>query len=350
MKERDMLFQDITLEELMDLKQKKELITIDVRSPSEFKDASIPGSVNIPLFNDEERAEIGTLYKQVNVQAAMDRGLEIVSAKLPAFINTFREIREQKAVFCWRGGMRSKTSATVLSLMGIRVYRLMGGVRAYRKWVLDAIGQMELPEKAYVLNGNTGSGKTDILRRLKEQGYPVLDLEGMANHRGSIFGQIGLEANNQKTFDSLLVQDVRKYKDSPYMLLEAESKRVGKVVLPEVINHYKETGTQLVINLPMVERVKCIMQEYRPDEHKEECLQAFTGIKKRIHTPIAQEIEAHLIADRFEEAVQLLLEHYYDPRYEHATHQYNPDQVWIEAQTIDEAVDEVANFLKKQDQ
>jgi tRNA 2-selenouridine synthase len=344
------LFQDITLEELFELKQKKEMITIDVRSPSEFKDASIPGSMNIPLFNDEERAEIGTLYKQVNVQAAMDRGLEIVSAKLPAFISTFREIKEQKAVFCWRGGMRSKTSATVLSLMGIRVYRLIGGVRAYRKWVVDAIGQIELPEKAYVLNGNTGSGKTDILRRLKEQGYPVLDLEGMANHRGSIFGQIGLEANNQKTFESLLVQDVLKYKDSPYLLLEAESKRVGKVVLPEAINHYKENGTQLVINLPMAERVKCIIQEYRPDEHKEECIQAFTGIKKRIHTPIAQEIEAHLMGDRFEEAVQLLLEHYYDPRYEHATHQYNPDQILVNAQTIDEAVDEIANFLKKHDQ
>jgi tRNA 2-selenouridine synthase len=344
------LFQDITLEELIELQQKKELITIDVRSPSEFKDSSIPGSVNIPLFNDEERAEVGTLYKQMNVQAAMDRGLEIVSAKLPAFIRTFREIKEQKAVFCWRGGMRSKTSATVLSLMGIRVYRLIGGVRAYRKWVVDALGHMELPEKAYVLNGNTGSGKTDILRRLKEQGYPILDLEGMANHRGSIFGQIGLEANNQKTFESLLVQDVRKYKDSPYMLLEAESKRVGKEVLPEIINHFKERGTQLVIDLPMAERVKCIMQEYKPDEHKEECLQAFAGIKKRIHTPISQEIEAHLKAERFEEAVQLLLEHYYDPRYEHATHQYNPDQMMVKAQTIDEAVDEIANFLKQQDQ
>jgi tRNA 2-selenouridine synthase len=344
------LFQDITLEELMDLKQKKELITIDVRSPSEFKDASIPGSVNIPLFDDNERAEIGTLYKQVNVQAAMDRGLEIVSAKLPAFISTFREIKEQKAVFCWRGGMRSKTTATVLSLMGIRVYRLIGGVRVYRKWVVDAIDQMELPDKAYVLNGNTGSGKTDILRRLKKLGYPVLDLEGMANHRGSIFGQIGLEANNQKTFESLLVQDVRKYKDSPFLLLEAESKRVGKVVLPEVINHYKEKGTQLVIELPMPERIKCIMEDYRPHENKEECIHAFTGIKKRIHTPIAQEIETHLMSDRFEEAVQLLLKHYYDPRYEHATHQYNPDQIRVKAQTIDEAVDEIANFLKNHDQ
>lgn len=339
------MFQDISLEELTELQQKKELVLIDVRSPSEFKDATIPGSVNIPLFNDEERAEIGTLYKQVNVQAAMDKGLEVVSAKLPAFVNTFREIKEQKAVFCWRGGMRSKTTATVLSLMGIRVYRLIGGVRAYRKWVVNTLDQIELRSTAFVLNGNTGSGKTAILRRLKAQGYPVLDLEGMANHRGSIFGQIGLKANNQKTFESLLLQDVLKLKESSFFLLEAESKRVGKVVLPEFISNHKENGTQLYIELPISERIKCIIEEYQPLAHKEECLQAFRGIKRRIHTPIALEIEAHLLADRFDKAVHLLLEHYYDPRYEHAAKQYDPNQIVIKVQSIDEAVDAIAKFL-----
>jgi tRNA 2-selenouridine synthase len=171
----------------------------------------------------------------------------------------------------------------------------------------------------------------------------------LANHRGSIFGQIGLTAHNQKTFESLLVQEVLRYKDAPYILLEAESKRVGKVVLPELINLRKERGTQLVLDLPMSERVKCIMDDYQPAQHKEECIQAFEGIKKRIHTPIALEIENALKLDRFEEAVQLLLEHYYDPRYEHATDQYHPDQIPVKAQTIDEAVDEIADFLKQQD-
>jgi tRNA 2-selenouridine synthase len=126
------LFQDISIEELLELQHKKELVLIDVRSPSEYSDATIPGSLNIPLFNDTERAEIGTLYKQVSVQAAKEKGLEIVSAKLPAFIKTFEQTAGQKTVFCWRGGMRSKTTATVLSLMGIRVYRISGGIRAYR--------------------------------------------------------------------------------------------------------------------------------------------------------------------------------------------------------------------------
>jgi tRNA 2-selenouridine synthase len=340
------LFQDITLKELIDLQQAKDLVTIDVRSPSEFKDATIPGSMNIPLFNDEERAEIGTLYKQVNVQAAMDKGLEVVSAKLPVFIKQFREIKEQKAVFCWRGGMRSKTTATVLSLMGIRVYRLIGGIKAYRKWVVDTLENVELKSKSYVLNGNTGSGKTVILRRLKEAGYPVMDLEGLANHRGSIFGQIGLHANNQKSFESLLLQDVLILQESPFILLEAESKRIGKVVLPEFISNHKEKGIQLYIEMPISERVKCIIDEYNPIDHKEECLHAFRTIKRHIHTPIAASIEAHLIADRFDAAVHLLLEHYYDPRYEHATNQYGPDQIIIKVNNIDEAVQAITNYLK----
>src|SRR5690606_11198772 len=132
---------------------------------------------------------------------------------------SFAEIPGKKAVFCWRGGMRSKTTATVLSLMDIHAYRIAGGYRAYRQWVVQQLEELTLPE-AIVIHGNTGSGKTALLRRLKEKGYPVLDLEGMAGHRGSIFGQIGLRAHNQKTFDSLLVDELLRYRESPYVLLE----------------------------------------------------------------------------------------------------------------------------------
>jgi tRNA 2-selenouridine synthase len=132
------MFQDLTLEELTSLRRKKDLVLIDVRSNSEFEESTIPGSLNIPLFNDAERAEIGTLYKQVSIQAAKERGLEIVSAKLPGFIKQFEQIPGKKAVFCWRGGMRSKTTATVLSLMGIHAYRLTGGYRAYRQSILKS--------------------------------------------------------------------------------------------------------------------------------------------------------------------------------------------------------------------
>ncbi|GBG05699.1 tRNA 2-selenouridine synthase [Paenibacillus agaridevorans] len=331
------MFQDMSIDELLKMRQSKTVVTIDARSPSEFAEATIPGSLNIPLFDDAERAEVGTTYKQVSVQAAMDRGLELVSAKLPDFIKQFREIPGQKVVFCWRGGMRSKTTATVLSLMGIRVHRLTGGFRAYRKWVVETLENMELAASPIVLLGNTGTGKTAILRQLAEEGYPVLDLEKMAGHRGSIFGHVGMASHNQKTFESLLVADLLQLEQSPYVLIEGESKRIGKAVIPDFIVRKKEQGEQLLIRLPIEERVRHIVEDYRPLEHKQELIQGFQRIRRHIHTPVAKEIAACLEADQYEAAVRLLLEHYYDPRYEHAMSQYSGPTTIIEADTVAEA-------------
>lgn len=340
------MFQDIPINELLALKSQGELTVIDVRSPSEYKEATIPGSMNIPFFNDEERAEVGTLYKQVSPQAAKERGLEIVSAKLPAFVKEFSKIEGKKAVFCWRGGMRSKTSATVLSLMGIKALRLEGGYRSYRHWVVEQLESMELKQEAYVLNGNTGSGKTTILHRLREKGFPVIDLEGMAGHRGSIFGQIGLNPHNQKTFDALLVENLKRLESSPFLLFEGESKRIGKVTLPKFFSEKKEQGIQLFIDMPVEERVLHILDDYQPWNHKQECLDAFNRIKKRIHTPIAKQIEEDLLSDNYSSAVRSLLEHYYDPLYRHSTDQYPEDRkVLLKVKNIDEAVEAVRDYV-----
>ncbi|WP_373893613.1 tRNA 2-selenouridine(34) synthase MnmH [Virgibacillus sp. CBA3643] len=341
------MFDDISIDELLKLKDTGELTVIDVRSPSEFKNSTIPGSINIPFFSDEERAEVGTLYKQVSQQAAKERGLEIVSAKLPDFVKNFSNVDGEKAVFCWRGGMRSRTSATVLALMGIEVLRLDGGYRSYRNWVVDTLETSEFKPHVYVLNGYTGSGKTTILHRLHEQDYPVIDLEGLANHRGSIFGQIGLEPNNQKTFDALLLEDIERLNDSPYALFEGESKRIGKVTLPLFMLEKKEQGTQLFIDIPIEERINNILEDYQPWEHKQSCLEAFTRIKKRIHTPIAKQIEADLKSENYASAVRLLLEYYYDPLYDHSTRQIPDNQkINIKANNAEEAVDLIRKYLK----
>lgn len=340
------MFQDISIEDLLSLKDTGELTIIDVRSPSEFKDATIPGSINIPFFSDEERAEVGTIYKQVNPQAAKDRGLEIVSAKLPAFIKEFKELEGNKAVFCWRGGMRSRTSATVLSLMGIKAYRLNGGYRSYRNWVVERLETINWNPDALVLNGYTGSGKTTLLQRLHEANYPVIDLEGLANHRGSIFGQIGLEPNNQKKFDALLIEDLLRLKHSPYVLIEGESRRIGKVTLPEFLLEKKDKGIQLIVDIPIEERVIHILDDYRPWEHEQECMEAFTRIKRRIHTPIANQIESDLISRNYSSAVRLLLEYYYDPLYDHTANQIPDNQkVRIKANNVDEAVTLIQDYL-----
>ncbi|MDC3413279.1 tRNA 2-selenouridine(34) synthase MnmH [Aquibacillus sp. 3ASR75-11] len=321
------MFKDITIDDLFTMQQDKDFSVIDVRSPSEYEEATIPGSINIPVFNDKERAEVGTLYKQESPEAAKERGLQIFSAKLPHFIKEFQELHGERAVFCWRGGMRSKTAATVVDLIGMDVFRLKGGIRSYREWVVQTLESYELKQNAYVLNGYSGTGKTVILQMLSDEGYPVLDLEGMANHRGSIFGQIGRKPNNQKRFESLLVHDLLRIEQSPYVLLEGESKRIGKVVLPEFLYKEKEQGIQLFLELPIDERVTNILDDYHPWDHHQECLDAFQIIKKRIHTPIAKEIEQNLKDGKYRSAVTLLLQYYYDPLYEHSAKQYRSDRV-----------------------
>jgi len=344
------MFQDISIEKLNELRGKNEITVIDVRSPSEYAESTIPGSINIPFFTDEERAEIGTLYKQVSIQTAKERGLEIMSAKLPAFVKNFAEIQGNKAVFCWRGGMRSRTTATVLSLMGIHVYRLDGGYRAYRRWVVETLGTMEFPPEVYVLHGYTGTGKTEILRTLKDKGYPVVDLEGLAGHRGSIFGEIGLRSHNQKTFDALLLEELLRYRHEPFILIEAESKRIGKVILPEFLIDKKEKGTHILLDAATDLRVRNIINDYRPTEHAEQSLQAFRQIKSRIHTPVAQEIETCLLSGNYERAVELLLAYYYDPRYAHTASSYGEEFQKLEPisfDTLEQAVPLVEEHIRK---
>lgn len=343
------MFQDITVKELMELQSSKKITLIDVRSPSEYRDSTIPGSLNIPVFNDEERAEIGTIYKQVSVDAAKERGLAIMSAKLPSFVKQFKEIKGDKAVYCWRGGMRSRTAATVLSLMDIHVNRITGGIKAYRKYVLDTLEHKSLDAEAFVLHGLTGTGKTAVLRQLQQEGYPVVDLEGLAGHRGSIFGHIGLQANNQKTFDSELFERLKQLESSPYLLFEAESKRIGKIAVPDFLMQKKESGVAIVLELPMAERVRQILEDYNPAAYKEQYLAAFQLIKNRIHTPIAAEIGKSLEEGRFAQGIQLLLEHYYDPKYNHSFSQYEGSTpIVVAVDRVEEAVVAVKDILRTQ--
>lgn len=341
------MVEDLSVEEFVTLVNKGEIVPIDVRSPGEFSEGTVPGSVNIPLFDDEERRAIGTIYKQESVEAAKDKGLEIVSEKLPAFIRELQSIPGRKAVFCWRGGMRSKTSATLLSLVAGKVYRVKGGVRAYRRWVVETLQTWNFTQQAIVINGYTGTGKTRILRTLHEKGYPVLDLERLAGHRGSIFGAVGLQPNNQRTFDSLLVHELIRLKNSPYILMEGESRRIGKAVMPEFLFEAKQKAVQLFLEMPAAERVRSILQDYEPERHKEECMEAFSRIERKIHTPAAASIRKALEEERFPEAVRLLLEYYYDPKYEHTISENEAELISLRAKNAEEAAEKIEVYLKK---
>jgi tRNA 2-selenouridine synthase len=328
-----------------------QIAAIDVRSEAEFADGTIPGSVNIPLFTNEERSLIGTIYKQQSPEAAKDRGVELVAGKLPEFVRSLQSIGGRKALFCWRGGMRSRTSATLLELLERDVWQLRGGYRAFRQWVAERLLTYEFPVPLYVLSGMTGSGKTAVLRALGARGIPILDLEQLAGHRGSIFGGIGMQPVNQRTFEANLLIELEKIRLAAdqgkvrFVVIEGESRRIGKVMLPDFLLTAKQNARLIILEMSMEQRVLNILQDYAPQMKSDAFVEAFRLIARRFHTPIATEIRKALATGEFAQAVRLLLQHHYDPRYAHALAEYvNPAGV-INASDVPHAVEKMIEIL-----
>ncbi|MBI3018303.1 MAG: tRNA 2-selenouridine(34) synthase MnmH, partial [Deltaproteobacteria bacterium] len=188
------------------------VLFIDVRTPLEFLDGAIPCAVNIPLLSNEERVEIGTLYKQRGAFVARERGLELVSPKFPSLYQEVKAIVQGRKpiIYCWRGGLRSLTVATILELVGLEVFVIEGGYKRYRNEVLRVLNT-PTPFELITLYGLTGSGKTRLLQKMKKEGLPVIDLEALACHRGSLLGQVGIHTRqNQKNFEALLYEKKKK--------------------------------------------------------------------------------------------------------------------------------------------
>ncbi len=343
---------EINVDQLLAL---KDAVPIDVRSPSEYADSNIPGAVNVPLFTNEERAMIGTIYKREGSDMAKWRAMEIVSPKLPSILGQIKALIDegkQPVVYCWRGGMRSKSVATFLSFAGISTPRLVGGYRAYRQYILEEIPGL-IPPRAITIHGMTGVGKTEVLKKLKEKGMPVIDLEAAACHRGSIFGSFGLfEGHNQKTFDSLLFQTLREIKDSPFFLVEAESKRVGKVVQPDELLDKKHQGFNINLQASLSSRIERIDREYvKPYQHEhwfhDKVMERLAFIYKRIKdSDIIAALNEAARNQNYKLVIRILLEDYYDSRYAHKQLDYEGAFHHIEAEDTDMAVEEILKFLK----
>lgn len=327
---------------------------IDVRSPLEFKDGHIPGAINIPLFSDEERATIGTIYKQEGQNQARWKAMEIVSPKIPQLLSEMKEHTTseiQPLIYCWRGGARSKSLCTFADLAGLPNLRLTGGYKAYRTWCAEQL-QKELLQgkKPILLHGMTGVGKTLILQRLASR-HPTLDLEQLANHRGSIFGSFGLgEPHNQRTFEALFIDRLHTLEDAQYLILEAESRRIGKVTLPEFIMEWRKEGIHFTLQPSLYFRINIIMQEYvesseDKDEFAQKALEAFTHIQKRL-LPVDRAAAEQMLMDKdFSSFIQLMLVKYYDPLYQSHEKNYTGEHIEITYETIAEAVDKINEYL-----
>ncbi|NMD69959.1 tRNA 2-selenouridine(34) synthase MnmH [Bacillus sp. DNRA2] len=340
---------DICIDQLLTMEK---AIPIDVRSPEEFNESTIPNAVNIALFSDEERKEVGTIYKHAGPEKAKWRAMEIVSPKLPELLTRVKNLAEtggKPVLFCWRGGMRSQSLATFLDFAGFPVHRIIGGYRAYREYILAQIPEL-IPTQTVVLHGMTGVGKTDILTKLTGKGYPVLDLEGAAAHKGSIFGAMGSETdgNNQKTFDSLLFTRLKQLEGAPYIIVEAESKRIGKVTQPEELLITKKGGIHFIVEASVETRVKRIYHEYVEPFIDQEWFypmvkEKFEKIQKRIKdVSIKTAVNDALEQEDYHEFIRLLLLYYYDPRYEHKQLEYEGEFIHINSDDEDEAVKQIA--------
>ena len=311
---------EITLERALALRERGALL-VDARSPAEYAEATIPGAINVPILDNTERAEVGTLYKQVGRQAARQRGVELVAPKIPqllAEIEVRRPAGLPVVVFCWRGGMRSKALTQFLELAGIPARQLKGGHKVFRSLVCDFF-ERGAWGRLLVLRGLTGVGKTALLQRLAADGYPVLDLEGLANHRGSAFGHLGLPPQpTQRMFEALLWDALRRIPQDGYAVTEGESRHIGRVALPLRLYRALQAEVSLWIDAPLETRVRNILADYPArDSLREQFAAPLCALKERCGRQTVEELLALLERGAWEELVRELMLRYYDPLYRH---------------------------------
>lgn len=323
-----MLFRTANLSQLGEFDE-----IIDVRTPAEFAEDHIPGAINCPVLSDEERITVGTLYKQVSPFEARKVGAALVAKNIAQHLQTRFHDRPKSwrpLVYCWRGGQRSGAMSIVLAQVGWAARKLEGGYKAYRRDVLDRLASLPQDFSLRVICGPTGSGKSRLLAALTETGHQVLDLEALAQHRGSVLGRLPEQAQpTQKWFDSALLQALQKLDPAHPVYVEAESNKIGSITLPDALVNTMHAGACLLLETPLEVRVAGLLQDYRHYLADPESLIAHLQALHRFHGGKRLEHWTELIhAGDFAALVAELLTLHYDPSYFRATssHYANLDQ------------------------
>ncbi|HTL80721.1 MAG TPA: tRNA 2-selenouridine(34) synthase MnmH [Bacteroidia bacterium] len=309
---------------------------IDVRSPAEFSHGHIPGAVNIPLFTNEERAEIGTIYKQKGNQKAVIRGIEIIGPKLEGFISDAKKVSDKELlVHCWRGGMRSGSMAWLFESAGIKCETLVGGYKSFRR---DVLRSFEQPLNLFVVGGETGSGKTEILRELKNLGEQIVDLEALAHHKGSSYGAIGeLPQPTTESFENLLWKEFAQLDRSRRIWIEDESRSIGKVFIPAALWKKKISSPIRRIKVPFEIRVQRLVKDYG-NFPKELLHEATARIQKRLGGEATKLALDALERGDLAETVRITLR-YYDKAYDFPQSERKYENVeFIETDSGDPAI------------
>ncbi len=309
----------------------KNKIFVDVRSPNEFNNGSIPGAINIPLLDNEERVEIGTLYKQVDPEAAKTRGLEIISPKLKHFYDEVNKIDasiEDIIIYCARGGLRSTFFTNFFNVINRNVYQLDGGFKSYRQFALDYISNIKKHHEFIVLHGYTGVGKTELLKRLSQEKVPILDLEALAHNKGSVFGQLNEPVVSQKNFENQLLEELTHI-GNRFVVVESESKRLGSVNLPNELYDAIIHGKHVLVETSNENRISRLVDDYVNNcpGHEEMLINAIDNLRKRISNEKADCYIQWVKEKKFDHIAEELILNYYDPMYLHSIKKYNYDLV-----------------------
>ncbi len=287
---------------------------VDARSSGEFAQGHIPGAINVPLFDNEERKQVGIEYKQKGREEAVRLGLTFVGPRMAEYVDRAREIAPEGKLllYCARGGMRSRSLAWLWSLAGLRVQTLQNGYKGFRQWVLEMVA---LPRRYRILAGKTGSGKTWILHELARRGEQVIDLEGLAHHRGSVFGSLGLpEQPTQQQFENNLALALATLDSRRPIWLESESRRIGTLQLPQAFYERMIVSSGVYLDVPLEQRVSNILVEY--GNFSAEMLAERLGyIAKRLGGQRTTECRHFIESGDLAEASRILME-YYDRTYQ----------------------------------
>ena len=291
---------------------------IDVRAPAEWAEDHIPGAISLPVLDDDERARVGTIYKQVSPFTARKVGAALVAKNAAAHLEGPLADKPggwQPLVYCWRGGQRSGSFASILSQIGWRVEVVQGGYKSWRRLVVEALYDQAFAHRLVVLDGNTGTAKTEVLALLAARGVQVVDLEGLANHRGSLFGHMG-EQPSQKAFEGRLALALARLDPSRPVVVEAESAKVGECRLPPKLWRAMVTAPRISIEAPRAARAKYLVRAYADLVADVARLDAVVASLAPAHPrEVIAEWRAMAAAGAFVDLAEGLMARHYDPRY-----------------------------------
>ncbi len=323
------------------LKESERYPVIDVRTPAEYDEGHIPGAVNMPIFSNEERAVVGTLYKNEGRNSAVLKGLEFVGPKMAGFARKARDLAVDNKVLvhCWRGGMRSGSMAWLFRTTGLRTAVLEGGYKAYRASFRKML--QEITWRFVIIGGPTGSGKTEVLSELKKQGEQVLDLEGLAHHKGSAFGALGqAEQPSSEQFENDIHAHFFRFQPERIIWVEGESHSIGRVYIPDMLFELLMEAPLVMYNVDRNLRVNRLVRDYGCFD-KELLAQSVLKIQKRLGGVRTQEALDALEINNFHLVADIALQ-YYDKGYSKSLAKRN-EPVLI----MDEAKDDPETVAQK---